>query len=116
MHRIVLLVSCFLLGVVFLPCADAAERPNVIVIMGDDPGNARIGANGGTSDRTPTLDGLAKGGVRFTHCYVQPLCTPTRVQLMTAKYNVRNYIDFGNMDPQAVTFGNLFQKAGYATC
>jgi arylsulfatase A len=35
---------------------------------------------------------------------------------MTGKYNVRNYVDFGNMDPQAVTFGNLFQQAGYATC
>ena len=35
---------------------------------------------------------------------------------MTGKYNVRNYIDFGNMDTKAVTFGNLFQKAGYATC
>ncbi len=96
------------------PAADAP--PNIVLILADDLGYETIGANGGTSYKTPTLDRLAATGVRFTHCYVQPLCTPTRVQLMTSKYNVRNYVDFGNMDPQAVTFGNLFQQAGYATC
>jgi arylsulfatase A len=94
----------------------AAERPNVILIMADDLGYETIGANGSTSYKTPVLDRLASEGVRFTQCYVQPLCTPTRVQLMTGKYNVRNYITFGQMDPQAVTFGNLFKQAGYITC
>ena len=74
-----------------------------------------IGANGGTSYRTPVLDKLAAGGVRFTHCYAQPLCTPTRVQLITGAYNVRNYTTFGAMDPKLVTFGNLLQQAGYRT-
>nr|MCU0248453.1 sulfatase-like hydrolase/transferase [Bryobacter sp.] len=59
---------------------------------------------------------LAATGARFTHCYAQPLCTPTRVQLMTGLSNVRNYINFGNMDPKSVTFGNLLKTAGYATC
>jgi arylsulfatase A len=101
-----------------LTCLSSATAagPNIILIMADDLGYETIGANGGTSYKTPTLDGLAAAGVRFTHCFVQPLCTPTRVQLMTGKYNVRNYITFGEMDPQAVTFGNYFQKAGYATC
>jgi arylsulfatase A len=96
--------------------AQATTRPNVIVIMADDLGYETIGANGGTSYQTPHLDRLAAGGVRFTHCYVQPLCTPTRMQLMTGKYNVRNYVTFGEMDPGEVTFGNLFKGAGYATC
>jgi arylsulfatase A len=96
--------------------ATAAERPNVILIMADDLGYETIGADGGTSYKTPVLDKMAAEGVRFTHCFVQPLCTPTRVQLMTGKYNVRNYINFGQMDPQAVTFGNLFKQAGYVTC
>jgi len=96
--------------------AESAARPNFVLILADDLGFETIGANGGTSYKTPTLDALAAGGVRFTQCYVQPLCTPTRVQLMTGRYNVRNYITFGQMDPQAVTFGNLFQQAGYATC
>ena len=94
----------------------ATSKPNIILILADDLGYETIGANGGTSYRTPQLDKLAATGVRFTHCYVQPLCTPTRVQFMTGRYNVRNYINFGNMDPQAVTFGNLLKQAGYATC
>lgn len=94
----------------------ADKKPNLILIMADDLGYETIGANGGTSYRTPVLDKLAATGVRFTHCYVQPLCTPTRVQLMTGQYNVRNYINFGTLDPRAVTFGNLLKDAGYATC
>jgi len=62
------------------------------------------------------LDKLAATGVRFTHCYVQPLCTPTRVQMMTGAYNVRNYVNFGQMNPKLTTFGNLFKQAGYSTC
>jgi arylsulfatase A len=98
------------------PHGVTTNRPNLILILADDLGYETIGANGGTSYKTPALDGLAAKGVRFTHCYVQPLCTPTRAQLMTGRYNVRNYINFGNMDPRAVTFGNLLKQAGYTTC
>ena len=107
----VLLVRCLLVAV----HAAAAAKPNVILILADDLGFETIGANGGTSYRTPVLDKLAATGARFTHCYAQPLCTPTRVQMMTGQYNVRNYLTFGNMDPQAVTFGNLFKQAGFVT-
>jgi arylsulfatase A len=97
---------------------EAAEgkRPNVIVVMADDLGYECIGANGSTSYQTPVLDRLAATGVRFEHCYVQPLCTPTRVQMMTGLYNVRNYVHFGYINPESTTFGNLFRQAGYATC
>ena len=96
--------------------AASPRTPNVILILADDLGYETIGANGGTSYRTPVLDQLAATGVRFSQCYVQPLCTPTRVQLMTGRYNVRNYLNFGNMDRNAVTFGNQLKQAGYATC
>lgn len=100
-----------------LPAGAAhAARPNVIVILADDLGYETIGANGGTSYRTPSLDGLAAGGVRFTQCYAQPLCTPTRAQLMTGALNVRNYTTFGHFNPQLTTFGHLFRQAGYRTC
>src|SRR3954447_12722381 len=116
MIRTLLSIAVSLMALAAAPAASALARPNVILIMADDLGYETIGANGGTSYKTPTLDRLAAGGMRFTQCYVQPLCTPTRVQLMTGKYNVRNYIDFGNLDPKAVTFGNLLKQAGYATC
>lgn len=97
--------------------ADASRpRANVILILADDLGYETIGANGGTSYKTPVLDRLAATGVRFTQCYVQPLCTPTRIQLMTGQYNVRNYVDFGSMNPRLKTFANFFKEAGYATC
>ena len=96
--------------------ADSPARPNFVIILADDFGYECVRANGGTSYRTPELDRLAVTGMRFEHCYVQPLCTPTRVQLMTGLYNVRNYITFGQMDPNAVTFAQLLKRAGYATC
>jgi arylsulfatase A len=97
-------------------CFAAERKPNLILILADDLGYETIGANGGTSYRTPVLDKLAATGVRFEQCYAQPLCTPTRVQLMTGLSNARNYINFGNMDPKAITFANLLKPAGYATC
>jgi len=92
------------------------EQPNVIVIMADDLGYETIGVNGGSSYQTPEIDRLASNGMRFEHCYAQPLCTPSRVQLMTGVYNVRNYVRFGLLEQSQTTFGHLFQKAGYATC
>jgi arylsulfatase A len=89
--------------------------PNVILIMADDLGFECIGANGGTSYETPGIDRLALSGMRFENCHSQPLCTPSRVQIMTGIYNVRNYTDFGVLDRGQITFGNLFKEAGYAT-
>ena len=83
--------------------------------MADDLGYECITVNGGSSYSTPNLDKLAETGVRFTNCYATPLCTPTRVQLMTAQYNVRNYTVFGELHRSERTFGNLFRDAGYAT-
>lgn len=105
-----------LLCALFSIGADAADRPNVVLIMADDMGYECVGANGGTSYQTPHLDQLANTGLRFTNCHSQPICTPSRVQLMTGIYNHRNYIRFGLLDPQAYTFGHLFRDAGYRTC
>lgn len=111
------LESVFLIALATLaPAAPAAPRPNLILIMADDLGYETLGCNGGTSYRTPNLDRLAATGARFTHCFVQPLCTPTRVQLMTGLYNVRNYVRFGWMLPDSVTFAHPLKRAGYATC
>lgn len=107
-----------LVAVAFVPLANAAERPkvpNVVVILADDLGYECVAANGGQSYKTPHLDRLAQAGVRFEHCHVQPLCTPTRVQVMTGRYNVRNYLEFGTLMRSETTFAHLMKKAGYAT-
>ncbi len=95
---------------------DAKQRPNILLIMSDDLGYEAIGCNGGTSYATPRLDSLAENGMRFENAHVMPLCTPTRVSLMTGKYNFRNYIGFGLIAPDEITFGHLFSDAGYKTC
>lgn len=110
------LSSLALLLITFVASVGAAEKkPNIVLIMADDFGYEAVTANGGESYQTPNLDRLAATGMRFEQCYVQPLCTPTRAQLMTGIYNVRNYIEFGLLDPKATTFGQLLKKAGYTT-
>ena len=95
--------------------AGTAERPNIVLIMADDMGYECVGANGSTFYKTPNLDRLAAGGIRFEHAYSQPICTPSRVQIMTGRYNHRNYVRFGLLHPGEITFGNVLKKAGYAT-
>lgn len=89
--------------------------PNVVLIMADDLGFECIGANGGTSYKTPVIDHLAESGMKFDNCHSQPLCTPSRVQIMTGIYNIRNYTDFGILDRGQLTIANIFKNAGYAT-
>lgn len=91
------------------------QRPNLIVIMVDDLGPEGLASYGGLDCRTPNLDRLAAGGMSFTHCYSNPLCTPTRVQLLSGRYNHRNYQGFGYFDPQELSFAQLLRKAGYRT-
>lgn len=94
----------------------AANRPNVVLIMADDMGFEALSSNGSLDYRTPNLDRLAAEGLRFEHFYAQPICTPTRVKLMTGLSNRRNYVRFGKLARDQRTFGHFFQEAGYKTC
>ncbi len=91
------------------------KRPNIVLILADDVGIDGFNCYGGDSYETPRIDELAETGLRFSHAYSQPLCTPTRVQIMTGKYNHRNWTYFGILDPSEVTFGHRMQTAGYKT-
>jgi arylsulfatase A len=91
-------------------------KPNVILIMADDMGYECLGTYGSLSYQTPQLDQLAAHGIRFEHCIAQPLCTPSRVKMMTGLYNYRNYDYFGHLGLEHPSFGKLMKEAGYATC
>jgi arylsulfatase len=65
--------------------AGAAARPNVVVILADDLGYSDLGCYGGEI-RTPNLDGLAAGGLRFTQFYNTARCWPSRASLLTGYY------------------------------
>ena len=89
--------------------------PNIILIMADDLGFECINSYGGTSYDTPNLSLLAESGLQFENCHSQPLCTPSRVKLMTGKSNKKNYKKFGILDPSEKTFSQILRKNGYAT-
>lgn len=80
------------------------ERPNIILIMGDDIGISDIGPYGGEIE-TPNLDRLAEGGLRFTTFYNMAKCNPTRSSLLTGLYTGGN---------GAVHLANLTKNAGYS--
>ena len=61
--------------------ARAAERPNFVVLMLDDLGYSDLGCYGGEI-RTPNIDALAAGGLRFTRFYNASRCCPTRAALL----------------------------------
>ena len=114
MHiRIILILG--LSGLAWLTVAANEQRPNVILIMADDLGQECIENYGGESYHTPRLSQLAQEGVWFSNAHSQPICTPSRVQIMTGKYNVRNYIRFATLDRSQDTFGHAFRNAGYHT-
>jgi len=94
----------------------ARSQPNIILIMADDLGYECLSCNGSTSYTTPHLDNLAATGLRFTHCYSNPLCTPSRIQIMTGRYNFRNYCGWGKLDLNETTFAQMLKARGYTTC
>ena len=114
--RAMLLFVSYLVTGTNLLVYGATASPNIIIIMADDMGYECIGANGGTSYATPNIDQMAAEGMRFEHCYSNPACTPSRVQIMTGLYNVYNYTRFAQLKRGERTFAHLLKDAGYATC
>ena len=93
-------------------------KPNVILILGDDIGYEVPTYTGGQSYSTTNLDALAAQGMQFTNCYSMPMCSPSRFEMLTGKYNNRNYGDdsWGNLDLSQRTIANMLHDAGYTTC
>ena len=110
--------SIIFLIFIFIGCNqfhNEIRNPNVILIMADDIGYEGLGINGSLSYNTPNLDALASNGVNFTKAIANPLCTPSRVKIMTGKYNYKNYDYFTHLNSSEKTFGNLFKENGYET-
>ena len=95
--------------------AQDSNRPNIVLIMADDLGYECINSYGGTSYKTPFLTELAVSGMQFENTHSQPICTPSRVKLMTGRSNKKNHVKFGFLDPKEKTFSQVLRKEGYAT-
>lgn len=73
-----------------LPSLQAADQPNVVLLLADDLGYGDLACYGCPDIKTPHLDALAKQGVRLTSFYSNgPECSPTRTALMTGRYQQR---------------------------
>ena len=117
----------FLALSVFASFAEAAEKPNVIVIYADDLGYADLGCYGNPSIRTPHLDQMAAEGMRFTDFYsAAEVCTPSRAALMTGRYPIRSGMcsytkrvlfqySPGGLQKEEATLPETLKKSGYAT-
>lgn len=102
----------------------AAEKPNVLLIVADDLGIECLTSYGGSSHKTPNIDRLAKEGMRFTHCFANPFCSPSRGQLLTGRYPFQNGLKVVlhskqqediYLRPGQPSFVRQFKQHGYGT-
>ena len=105
--------------------AQAADKPNVVLMLSDNVGWGDVGAYGGGEIRgmpTPRIDQLAAEGMQFTQFLVEPGCTPSRAALMTGRYSVRSGLGTiiiggtpSTLRSNEMTMAELFKSQGYAT-
>ncbi|MGA2660269.1 MAG: arylsulfatase [Verrucomicrobiota bacterium] len=98
----------------------AATRPNVLLILTDDQGHGDVGFHQNPKIRTPSIDRLAREGVRFERFHVSPVCSPTRASLMTGRYCFRTgvvdtYLGRSMMFADEVTIAQMLAGGGYRT-
>ncbi|MEM1223219.1 MAG: sulfatase-like hydrolase/transferase [Verrucomicrobiota bacterium] len=106
-----------------LSAATNAQKPNIILIMSDDLGAEGLACYNSTIYTTPNLDRLAANGAVFENAYATPLCTPTRVMIMSGMYPNRTGFtglisrvdERARMPKKLITIGNYFQENGYKT-
>ena len=90
--------------------------PNIIFIMVDQLGAATLNSYGGGVSSTPTLDGWAEEGTRFTRCYASvAVCAPNRATILTGRSLVAHGLTANNLhlDPNTPTYAHALKKAGY---
>jgi arylsulfatase A-like enzyme len=116
--RTILLLALF---AVWPALAAAADRPNIILILGDDLGRGDLGCYGQTKILTPRIDALAAEGIRFTQAYSgSTVCAPSRCSLMTGRHNGRNRIRDNvphgiTLRPDDITVAEVLKQSGYRT-
>lgn len=117
MRRNLKITGAGLLGLAAAGCSapEQPQKPNIIFYFADDMGVECFGAYGGVSYETPNIDRMAEEGIMYTNMHSMPLSTPSRVQVMTGRYNYKNYVNFGYINSDENTFAHLAQNAGYNT-
>jgi arylsulfatase A-like enzyme len=107
---------------------NTGSKPNILFIMVDDLGKEWISCYGAEDIKTPNIDALAVGGMKFHNAYSMGSCTPSRTTLLTGRYPNRNgwvshwdvprwgvgYFDWKKKEN--TTFARFMKDLGYATC
>ncbi|MEK6247253.1 MAG: sulfatase-like hydrolase/transferase, partial [Planctomycetales bacterium] len=100
------------------------SAPNIVVILADDLGIECLSSYGGTSHDTPNIDKLATQGMRFTYCFSNPFCSPSRANLLTGRYPFKNGLKVVlsvrhqeeiHVSPEQPSFARQLKAEGYAT-
>ncbi|MVM41696.1 sulfatase-like hydrolase/transferase [Spirosoma sp. HMF3257] len=102
-----------------------ADKPNIILVMVDDLGYSDFGAYG-SEIQTPTIDKLAREGLRLREFYNNSICAPTRASLITGQYHHKAGVGYFNvnlglpayqgwLNKESLTFGEVLKQAGYRT-
>ena len=96
------------------------KKPNIILIMADDQGWGDLSFNGNSNLKTPHIDAIAKKGVAFENFYVQPVCSPTRAELLTGRHFTRLGVYSTSAGGERLnlaetTIAEVLKKAGYRT-
>ena len=96
------------------------KKPNIILIMADDQGWGDLSMNSNTDISTPNIDALAKNGASFQNFYVQPVCSPTRAELLTGRHFTRLGVHRTSaggerMNLKETTIAEILKQAGYQT-
>ena len=86
--RLAGLAAALCLASLAAPAGAEDAKPNIVIILADDLGNADLGYRG-SDIKTPNIDKLAAGGVRLEDFYGMPVCTLARAELMTGRYAMR---------------------------
>lgn len=96
----------------------SANRPNMLFIMSDDHASHAIGSYGSRINRTPNIDRIAEGGMRFDNCFcTNSICTPSRAVILTGKYSHKNGVKTlkDKFDNSQTHVAQLLRDAGYQT-
>jgi len=96
------------------------QKPNIVFILADDLGIGSLSCYGADNFKTPNIDRLAAGGIRFEHCYAAPLCGPSRCLVMTGRYAFRtgmtqNYTGDLVKPENEIMMPKVLKQAGYIT-
>jgi len=123
MKSLLLLVLLLACARALNPGAQAAARPNIVILYADDMGYGDLGAqNPGSKIPTPHLDRLAGQGLRCTDAHSSSgICTPSRYALLTGRFHWRKFHDIVNsfgapaLDGAELTLPELLKTRGYRT-